>query len=48
MFHISVVELAVTCGLLLLLVIVPVIVARSHARMNQRLKKIERKLGKKN
>ncbi|MEW6404100.1 MAG: hypothetical protein AB1649_20075 [Chloroflexota bacterium] len=47
MFHISVTELALVCGVLLLFIIVPVIVARSQARINQRLKNIEKRLDKK-
>jgi len=47
MFHISVAELALTCGLLLLLLIVPVIVARYRASMEERLKNIEKRLKKK-
>jgi hypothetical protein len=42
MFHIGVVELGLTCGLLLLVLIVPVMVGRFYARLDQRLKKIEK------
>jgi len=47
MFRIGIFELALTCGLVILLVIVPLIVARSSAQTNRRLKKIEEKLNKK-
>jgi hypothetical protein len=47
MFRIGVFELALTCGLLLLFVLIPILVARYHARTDDRLKNIEKKLNKK-
>jgi hypothetical protein len=47
MFHISVVELAFTCGIILLFLIVPVMWKRFYTRMDQRLKNIEKKIEKK-
>jgi F0F1-type ATP synthase membrane subunit b/b' len=47
MFHISVVELAFTCGVILLLLVAPVIWKRFYADMDKRLKNIEKKIDKK-
>jgi F0F1-type ATP synthase membrane subunit b/b' len=47
MFHISVAELALTCGVILLLLIAPVIWKRFNADMDKRLKNIEKKIEKK-
>jgi hypothetical protein len=47
MFHISVVELAFTCGIILLLLIAPVMLKRFYAQMDKRLKNIEKKIDKK-
>jgi hypothetical protein len=47
MFRISILELAVTCTLLVLAIIIPLIVARGYADLNRRLKDIENKLQKK-
>lgn len=47
MIHISVIELGVTCGLVALVFIIPVIVKRSYANFNKRLKKIETRMDKK-
>jgi hypothetical protein len=47
MFHISVVELAFTCGVILLLLIIPVMLRRFYAQMDKRLKSIEKKIEKK-
>ena len=47
MFHISVVELAFTCGVILLVLVVPVMLGRFYAQMDKRLKNIERKMDKK-
>ena len=46
MFRIGVVELALTCGLLLLVLVIPFMVARFYARMDKRLKNIEKKIDK--
>ena len=47
MFHISVVELAFTCGVILLLLVAPVLLRRFYARVDKRLKNIEKKIEKK-
>jgi len=47
MFHISVVELAFTCGVILLLLIAPVLWRRFYADMDKRIKNIEKKIEKK-
>ncbi len=47
MFRISILELAFTCALILLVLVVPIMVARFQARMDGRLKDIEKKLDNK-
>jgi hypothetical protein len=47
MFHIGVVELALTCGLILLVFFIPLILSRFYARLDKRLKNIEKKLDNK-
>jgi flagellar biosynthesis protein FliR len=47
MFRIGVLELALTCGLLLLVLIVPVMITRFYVRVDKRLKNIEKKIDKK-
>ena len=47
MFHISVTELALTCGVILLIFILPIIWKRFNADMDRRLKNIEKKIEKK-
>jgi hypothetical protein len=47
MFHISVAELALTCGVILLIFILPVLWRRFSADMDKRLKNIEKKIEKK-
>ena len=47
MFRIGVFELGLTCGLVLLLLIVPIIVARYSRQIDARLKRIENRLDKK-
>jgi hypothetical protein len=47
MFRIGVLELTLTCGLLLLVLVIPVIVSRFYARVDKRLKNIENKIDKK-
>jgi hypothetical protein len=47
MFHISVVELAFTCGVILLVLVVPLIMRRFYTQMDKRLKNIEKKIEKK-
>ncbi len=43
MFHISVVELAFTCGIILVFLVAPLLISR----MNRRIKDLEKKLDKK-
>ncbi len=43
MFHISVVELAFTCGIILVFLVAPFLISR----MNRRIKDLEKKLDKK-
>jgi hypothetical protein len=47
MFRIGIFELALSCGLIFLVIVIPIIVARYYARVDQRLKNIEKKLDKK-
>jgi hypothetical protein len=47
MFHISVAELALTCGVILMIFIIPVMWRRLSADMDRRLKNIEKKIDKK-
>lgn len=47
MFRIGIIELGITCGLIALAIIVPLIVTRGYASLNRRLKDIENKISKK-
>jgi hypothetical protein len=47
MFRVSILETALACGVIVLVILVPLIVARAFARTNQRLNDIEHKLPKK-
>ena len=47
MFRIGVFELGLTCGLLFILIAIPIIVARYSARVEKRLKNIEKNIGEK-
>ena len=47
MFRISTLELALTCGLIVLVFFVPVIISRWYAQINKRLNQIEKKIDKK-
>ena len=47
MFQISVVELVFTCGVILLILVVPVMLKRFTTQMDKRLKNIEKKVDKK-
>ncbi len=47
MFRIGVVELAAACGIILLVFIVPVMLRGFYARIDRRLKNIEKKLDNK-
>lgn len=47
MLRISVLELGVTCGLIALVIVIPLIITRGQASLNKRLKQMEDKLSKK-
>jgi len=47
MFRIGILEASITCTLIALAIIIPLVVTRGHARLNKRLKSIENKLEKK-
>ena len=47
MFRIGVSELGLTCAVILLALIIPMIVSRGYAHLNKRLKNIEDKINKK-
>jgi flagellar biosynthesis protein FliR len=47
MFRISSLELALTCGLIVLVFIVPMLISRWYAQINKRLNQIEKKIDKK-
>jgi hypothetical protein len=47
MFRIGILEASIACTLVALAIIIPLVVARGHARLNKRLKNIENKLEKK-
>lgn len=47
MLRISFLELGITCGLIALVFIIPVVIKRSYANINKRLKKIEDEVSKK-
>jgi len=47
MFRIGIIELGVTCALVSLAIIIPLIITRGYARLNKRLKNLENKTEKK-
>ena len=47
MFRIGIFELALTCGLVILILAVPAIVMRYYVKMNEHLKNIENKIKRK-
>ncbi len=47
MFRIGIIELGITCGLVALAIIIPLIITRGYARLSGRLKDIEDKIAKK-
>jgi len=47
MFRIGILELGITCALVTLVLLIPLIVARGYGRLNKRLKNIENKIEKK-
>ncbi|WKZ35640.1 MAG: hypothetical protein QY332_18685 [Anaerolineales bacterium] len=46
MFRIGIIELGITCGLVALAILVPLIVTRGYAAVNRRLKNLEEKFKK--
>lgn len=47
MFRIGISELGLTCAVILLAILIPILVSRGYARLNKRLKNIEDKINKK-
>lgn len=47
MFRIGVLELTLTCGLLLLVLIIPWMITKFYTRVDRRLENIEKKIDKK-
>ena len=47
MFRIGVVELALACGLLLLVLVIPWVVTKFYVRLDRRIKDIEKKIDQK-
>ncbi|MCB0101665.1 MAG: hypothetical protein KDD74_06440 [Anaerolineales bacterium] len=47
MFRIGIIELGVTCALISLAIIIPLVITRGYARLNKRLKSLENKTEKK-
>lgn len=47
MFRIGIFELALTCGLVALVIIIPVIVTRGYVILSKRLNNIEKKIDNK-
>lgn len=46
MFRIGIIELGITCGLVALAILIPLIVTRGYAAVNKRLKNLEDKIKK--
>jgi hypothetical protein len=46
MLRISFLELGITCGLIALVIIIPIVIKRGYATINKRLKKIEDEVSK--
>jgi hypothetical protein len=47
MFRIGVLELGITCGLIALAIVIPLLITRGYARLTKRMKNMEEKLTKK-
>ena len=47
MFRIGIIEFGVTCALIALAFVIPVIIARGYTQLNKRLKSLEDKVAKK-
>lgn len=46
MFRIGVLEMGLTCALIALAIVIPLIVTRGYAKLNKRLRNIENKVDK--
>jgi hypothetical protein len=47
MFRIGIIELGVTCALVSLAIVIPLLVTRGYAKLNKRIKNIEERVSKK-
>ncbi|GAB1471888.1 hypothetical protein MASR2M66_27660 [Chloroflexota bacterium] len=47
MFRIGIIELGVTCAIIALAIIIPLIITRGYSQLNRRLKNLEEKMEKK-
>jgi len=47
MFRIGIIELGITCALIALAIIIPLVISRGYASLNRRLNDLENKLEKK-
>jgi hypothetical protein len=47
MFRIGIIELGVTCALIALAIVIPLLVTRGYAKLNKRIKNIEERVSKK-
>ncbi len=47
MFRIGIIELAVTCAIIVLSLVIPLIVVRGFAALNKRIQDLERRLDEK-
>lgn len=47
MFRIGIFELGITCALISLAIVIPLLITRGYARLNKRINKLEDKVSKK-
>lgn len=47
MFRIGIIELGITCALIALAIVIPLLVTRGYAKLNKRIKNIEERVSKK-
>ncbi len=47
MFRIGIIELGVTCALIALAIVIPLLVTRGYTKLNKRIKNIEERVSKK-
>ncbi len=47
MFRIGILEAGITCAIIALAIIIPIVIARGYSHLNKRLKNIENKIEKK-